>query len=234
MDFLYSNAPNLEETELVQAVTSHRLNSETNRRRFYDQIGLEPGQFVYCHQVHDNKVEVISRYSETYSLPLAKADAIITDQIDLVIAVFTADCIPIFVLDPGTCTIGIIHAGWRGTYKLITTETIRSLQKHFNTNPANCLVHLGISIQQNCYQVSQDLADQFERRFGPQVRTNDNRLNLQAANVQQLVSAGVPFESISISPLCTACRTDLFHSFRVERESAGRLVSLIRLLPISD
>ena len=233
MDSLYVNALNLEETGLVQAITSHRLDSQSDRRRFYDQIRLEPEQFVSCHQVHGNKVEVIFRSPETCPLPLAEADAIVTNQVDLVIAVFTADCIPIFILDPHTCSIGIIHAGWRGTYKFITTEAIQSMQKHFGTNPANCLIHLGISIQQSCYQVSQDLADQFERHFGPDVRTSDNKLNLQTANVQQLVNVGVPFESISISPLCTACRTDLFYSFRVEGESAGRLVSFIRLLPNS-
>ena len=234
MGFLYSNALNLEKTGLVQAVTSRRLDSKADRKRFYDQIRLRPEQLVYCRQVHGNKVWVISRYPETYPLPLTEADAMVTDQIDLVIAVFTADCIPIFILDTQTCSIGIIHAGWRGTYKLVTTEAIQSMQEHFGTDPANCLVHLGVSIQQNCYQVSQDLADQFERHFGPEVRTIDNKLNLQAANVQQLVNAGVPFESISISPLCTACRTDLFYSFRMERERAGRLVSLIRLLPDFD
>ena len=108
MDSLYVNALNLEETGLVQAITSHRLDSQSDRRRFYDQIRLEPEQFVSCHQVHGNKVEVIFRSPETYPLPLAEADAIVTNQVDLVIAVFTADCIPIFILDPHTCSIGII------------------------------------------------------------------------------------------------------------------------------
>ena len=236
MGSLYSNALNLEETGLVQALTSHRLDSQSDRRRFYDQVRLGPEQLVFCRQVHGNKVEVVLQPSRPYPypLPLAEADAIITNQVDLAIAVFTADCIPVFILDLCTCSIGIVHAGWRGTYKLISAKAIQSMQKHFGTKPVNCLVYLGVSIQQSCYQVSQDLADQFERHFGPDVRTSDNKLNLHFANIKQLVNVGVPFESISVSPLCTACRPDLFYSFRVERESTGRLISLIRLLPNSD
>ena len=133
MGSLYSNALNLEETGLVQALTSHRLDSQSDRRRFYDQVRLGPEQLVFCRQVHGNKVEVVLQPSRPYPypLPLAEADAIITNQVDLAIAVFTADCIPIFILDLCTCSIGIVHAGWRGTYKLISAKAIQSMQKHF-------------------------------------------------------------------------------------------------------
>ena len=99
MGSLYSNALNLEKTGLVQALTSHRLDSQSDRRRFYDQVRLGPEQLVSCRQVHGNKVEVILQPSRPYPLPLAEADAIITNQVDLAIAVFTADCITIFILD---------------------------------------------------------------------------------------------------------------------------------------
>jgi len=248
---LYHPIPTLEKTGLVQAATSirhggvshppyHSLNlanhvgddSEAvsaNRGIFFDQVGLEAKKFIYCHQIHSGRVLFVEPFIHPPQLPFAEGDAMITVHPSLALGVFTADCVPVFILDIATPAIGIAHAGWRGTLSGIAAKTLNAMQKHFGTLPTNCLAHLGPSIQKCCYTVSMELADRFARAFGSQVRSDENRLDLQTANVQQLLQTGMPPHAISISPFCTACRTDVFYSHRAESGQTGRMLSLIRL-----
>lgn len=248
---LYYPIPTLEKTGLVQAATSirhggvsrppyHSLNlanhvgddSEavsTNRGIFFDQVGLEAQKFIYCHQIHSARVLLVEPLIPPPQTPLAEADAMITAHPSFALGVFTADCVPVFILDIATPAIGIAHAGWRGTLAGIAAETLNAMQKHFGTLPTNCLAHLGPSIQKCCYTVSIELADRFERAFGSQVRSEENRLDLQTANVQQLLQSGVPLHATSVTDFCTACRTDVFYSHRAEGGQTGRMLSLIRL-----
>jgi YfiH family protein len=248
---LYHTIPTVEKTGLVQAITSmrhggvsqppyHSLNLAdsvddhpeaviANRCIFFDQIGLDIQNFVFCRQIHSDCVRLVNRVDTSSSLPLAEADAMITNQPSLALGVFTADCIPIFIVDIVTPAIGIVHAGWRGTLAGITTKTIKAMERHFATEPSNCLAHLGPSIQKCCYTVSSLLADKFQDTFGPEVRCGKGALSLQMANLLQLRQVGLPQAAISIAQLCTACRTDLFYSHRAEGGNTGRMLSLIRL-----
>ncbi|MCZ6681479.1 MAG: peptidoglycan editing factor PgeF [Candidatus Poribacteria bacterium] len=240
-----------EKTGLVQAVTSirrggvsrapyHSLNLgahvdddsaavSVNRQIFFRQIGLDARHFVHCRQIHSNRVWFIDPAAPLLQASPVEADAIITAHPSLAPGVFTADCVPIFILDAATPAIGMVHAGWRGTLTEIAAQTIRAMREHFGTAPSACLAHLGPSIQKCCYTVSISLADQFEQAFGPRVRSDECTLDLQTANANQLLQAGVPPDAISVSPFCTACRTDLFYSHRAEGGRTGRMLSLIRL-----
>ncbi len=244
----YDSISELEETGLVQAATSlrhsgvsycpyHSLNLADhvgdepeavmeNRRIFFDHIGVDADNFAYCRQIHSAHVIC----APAPQAPLPEADAMITTHVDLTLGVFTADCVPVFILDPVTPAIGIAHAGWRGTLAGIAAKTINAMRRYFGTSASNCMVHLGPSIQQCCYTVSQELADQFENAFGTSVRSEDCRLSLQNAIVQQLIQIGVPAFNISVSLLCTGCRTDLFFSHRAEEGQTGRMLSFTRLL----
>jgi polyphenol oxidase len=251
MATLYHPIRELEATGIVQAVIStrhggvsnapyHSLNLGAhvgdnpqevteNRRIFFNQIGLEPENLVYCRQIHSNTVIHIDRSDTSRKTQLAEADAMITTHADLPLGVFTADCVPVFILDPVTPAIGLAHAGWRGTLACIAAKTVQSMERHFGTTAADCIIHLGPSIQQCCYTVSKGLASQFEAVFGNSVRTGACALNLQNANVDQLVQIGVRPDAISASILCTACRTDIFYSHRAEKGLTGRMLSFIRL-----
>jgi polyphenol oxidase len=241
----------LQATGIVQAVTStrrggvsdapyHSLNLGAhvgdnpqavteNRRIFFDQIGLKPQRLICCRQIHSDTVIHINRSDISRKTPPAEADAMITTHADLPLGIFTADCVPVFILDPVTPAIGLAHAGWRGTLACIAAKTVQSMECHFQTSAADCLVHLGSSIQQCCYTVSEALADRFEEVFGNCVRTEAHALSLQNANVRQLTQVGVRPEAISASAFCTACRTDIFYSHRAENGQTGRMLSLIKL-----
>ena len=248
---LYHTISTFEKTGLVKAVTSirhggvsqppyHWLNLAdsvedhpaavtANRRIFFNQIGLDVQDFVFCRQIHSDCVRLVDRIITPSVLPLAEADAMITTQPSLALGVFTADCVPIFILDIVTPAIGIGHAGWRGTLAGIAAKVIEAMQRHFGTHPSDCLAYLGPSIQKCCYTVSPALADRFEDAFGSEVRYSKRALSLQMANVLQLRQMGLLPGAISVTQFCTACRTDLFYSHRAEGGKTGRALSLISL-----
>ena len=140
---------------------------------------------------------------------------------------------PVFVFDSQTPAIGIAHAGWRGTLSRIAAKTVMAMTETFGTQPKNCQIYLGASIQKCCYVVRQDLADQFACAFGDEVKTETHFLDLHYANRAQLVRQGVPSKAIVASPYCTSCRTDLFYSYRAESNGLAnqtrRMVSAIGL-----
>ncbi len=198
----------------------------TNRKILFQQTGLKNWQ--YCRQVHGNCVIAVDAPTGASLEPPPEADALISACRGVALGIFTADCVPIFILDIETPAIGIAHAGWRGTFARVAVNTLAQMKACFGTVIENCRVHLGPAIQKCCYTVSAELLTQFAERFGCSVH-DGTHLNLQAANVNQLVEAGLPATSISISPLCTACRTDLFYSHRAENGQTGRMLSYIQL-----
>ena len=198
----------------------------TNRKILFQQTGLK--NVRYCRQVHGNCVIGVDDTTEVSLENLPEADALISACRGIALGIYTADCVPIFILDIETPAIGIAHAGWRGTFARIAVNTLTQMKARFGTVVENCRIHLGPSIQKCCYTVSTELLTQFAERFGSTVRDGTN-LSLQAANAHQLIETGLPATSISISPLCTACRTDLFYSHRAENGQTGRMLSYIQL-----
>jgi len=197
-----------------------------NRERFFQQTGLTV--LYYCHQIHSTFViEVASNTRAILDNP-PEADGLVTTQREGALGVFTADCVPIFILDAATPAIGIAHAGWRGTLARIAVNTLTRMKALYGTLATNCQIHLGPSIQKCCYTVGTQLLTKFTKHFGNSVGRGTN-LSLHVANVNQLLEIGVPGASISVSRFCTACRTDLFYSYRAENGRTGRMLSFIRL-----
>ena len=197
-----------------------------NREILFQKTGLT--DLRYCRQVHGTDViDGVDLPMPAATLP-PEADALVTDQREVALGIFTADCVPIFILDVATPAIGIAHAGWRGTLARIAVNTLTRMKTLFGTVATNCQIHLGPSIQQCCYTVSTALLTQFTDHFGSTVGSGRN-LSLQSANITQLVEIDIPITAISVSPFCTACRTDLFYSHRAEDGQTGRMLSFIRL-----
>ena len=199
---------------------------ETNRNILFQKTGLV--NLRSCRQIHSASVVHIDKDAQPLAEHTPEADALITARHNVALGIFTADCIPIFVLDVETPAIGIVHAGWRGTFVRIAVNAITQMNTRFGTHPKNCQIHLGPSIQKCCYTVSTELLTEFTEQFGSTVAYGTN-LSLQTTNVNQLIETGVLPDSISVSEFCTACRTDLFYSHRAENGQTGRMLSYIRL-----
>ncbi len=155
------------------------------------------------------------------------ADAFVTNQIGLPIAIRTADCVPVFIFDPTKKAAGLVHAGWKGTSHRIVEKTVEKMESLFDCWPQDLKIALGPAIRSCCYQVGPEFKDQFPDEITE--REEKFFLDLCLANQHQLIEVGVPRENIFDSGICTCCRKDYF-SFRRDGEKAGRMISLMELL----
>lgn len=149
---------------------------------------------------------------------LGQGDALLEDRAGSVIAVKTADCMPILLVDDTHRAVAAVHAGWRGTAAHIVAAAVAAMGEKFGTDPAGLHAAIGPGIGKCCYEVGPEVAVQ----FGEQGRAH---ISLSDANRTQLLSAGVTPERIYASNLCTMCLAEEFHSFRRDAEAAGRLYS---------
>ena len=154
---------------------------------------------------------------------LGTGDALLENTPGAVVAVKTADCIPLLLVDPGHRAVAAVHAGWRGTVAGIAQSAVAALGAHFGSLAGDLRAAIGPAIGKCCYEVGAEVA----ARFGV-----DGRAHIDLAETvrRQLEAAGVGGQRIYISGLCTQCRAGEFHSFRRDGAAAGRLYSFVGIL----
>ena len=215
----------------------------TNRRRFFGALGLDPSHVVRIRQVHGNDVLVVDQalagnerfprllLDDNYSY-----DAMVTDIPGLGLTISTADCHPIFVVDPHRPAVGAVHAGWRSSVKHIVGQALKKMGEVYGTDPADCFATLGPGIRDCCYQVDEPVIAPLQRAVrGWQScvkPAGEGRwmLDLAHLNIGLLHEVGLRRDRIFDTGLCTACRNDLFYSYRAEKPITGRMMSLITLI----
>jgi hypothetical protein len=182
-------------------------------------------------QIHSDTCHIIEEFRPASEPPL-RGDALISAG--LPVAVRVADCFPVLLADPFSGCVAAVHSGWRGTLAGILAKTIRGMSDRFGTKPSRLLVALGPAIRSCCYEVGSDLAASFSRVYPdvPLLRSHavhpaKSFLDLRAALGSQLEALKVPASQVFDLDVCTACRTDIFYSYRREGENAGRLMAVI-------
>ena len=227
-----------------------RENVRENRHRFQSAIGADQLVLVPLLQFHSDSILC---FDEPPTKP-SRADASITNRPGLLLAVQTADCVPILLADPRNRAVAAVHAGWRGTLRRIVAKAIGRMQMQFGTQPKDLLAAIGPAIGGCCYEVGTEVAAAFKAQFPnaaeffDELRTGDepnplqwlNRmppghqpppkkvlLDLPKANRLQLLEAGVASKNIFACNLCTRCRTDLLFSYRREASQSGRMMSVV-------
>ncbi|HRR42593.1 MAG TPA: peptidoglycan editing factor PgeF, partial [Syntrophales bacterium] len=166
-----------------------------------------------------------------------RCDAVLTARRGVALAVKTADCVPLLLVDREKQVVGVVHAGWRGTALGIAAKAVKTLKERFDSKPVDILAAIGPAVGACCYQVDGKVYDAFKKLSAVRERAFracqdvEGRwmLDLESANIIQLVEAGIPRENIFSAALCTSCRRDLFFSHRAERGGTGRHLSFIVL-----
>jgi polyphenol oxidase len=208
---------------------------------------------VTLRQIHSDIIHPInSRPRETLT-----GDGLLTATPGLLLAVQTADCLPVILVDPKTRAVGIFHAGWRGTLNRIVEKGVGEMKRYFGSRPHDLKAAIGPGIHACCYQVGEEVREKFESQFSyaaslfREVKESDPVrekypllflsvrppghtppltkifLDLVEANRQQLLAAGVSARNIEASSRCTNCRTDLLFSYRGENGKTGRLMGVV-------
>ncbi len=241
-------------------LTQHdtKVNVERNCALFLEKVGaIDPEgrawPLVQLRQIHSSVVHEVSAVSRK---PLA-GDGLVTDTANLLLAVRTADCVPILLVDVRRRVVGAIHAGWRGTVGRIVEKGISEMRRRFDTVPRDLRAAIGPCIRRCCYQVGADVRAEFESQFSysdqlfhesfdvnalparyPMLFLNQKasyhgdlgpeiHLDLVEANKRQLQDAGIREEYVSVVEGCTGCQTMRFFSHRVEFGQTGRLMAVI-------
>lgn len=187
---------------------------------------LSLSKVVNIRQVHGKRIIIATAKSYKDDDSIQQADAIITDEPDIPIAVRTADCLPIFLFDPKQKVIAIVHAGWRSTQKRIVEATLLKMKQRFKTHPADVKAAFGPALQNCCYEVTEEFLNYFPK----EIKRRDEKLFLDLAlvNRHQLTALGVLPRNIFDCKTCTFCAKNYF-SYRKDKEKAGRMLSLMML-----
>jgi hypothetical protein len=133
---------------------------EANRRNFLAALGADEMALVTLRQIHSDIIHEVT--TPEHSL---RGDALITRAPGLLLAVQTADCIPILLADAKHCVVAAVHAGWRGTLKRIAAKTLGRMRMLFGTRPADVTVALGPAIGRCCYEVGPEVVQAFAGQF---------------------------------------------------------------------
>ena len=211
---------------------------------------------IALRQFHSNLIVRTTAADQTRKLP-RKADGQITDEPGLLLAVQTADCIPVLVADPRQRAVAAFHAGWRGTAKRIVETGVGRMRLAFGSRPQDLVAAIGPGSGVCCYAVGEEVLSEFESQFtyarelfcevfsSDPIRTRYPMLfltqrapghsstgpslhvDLVEANRRQLLAAGLRAESIQVVRGCTQCHPELFFSHRASRGHAGRMMAVI-------
>ena len=215
-------------------------NIYENRRRF---LSLFEGEWALasCWQMHGVDVRVVTGVEDTRQPEKALGetvycDALTTDAPRILLGVKTADCVPVLLGDARTGACAAVHAGWRGTLASIVARAVESMSAGYGTRAEDVTAAIGPAANACCYEVGDEVITAFREKFADAddlfVRTRDGHalVDLHRANREQLIAAGVPRHNIYSAPLCTMCRTDLFFSYRREKQTAGRVGRLMSVV----
>jgi len=215
-------------------------NIYENRRRF---LKLFEGEWLLtgCWQVHGVDIRAVHSAADANQKPGVPGDdqycdALVSKTPNVLLAVKTADCVPVLIGDPVTRSFAAVHAGWRGTSASILPHAINKLTSEYGAEAANLRVAIGPAANSCCYEVGSDVMGVFKERFSgaeslfAATRDGHARIDLHRANREQLINAGVSANRIHVAPFCTMDRNDLFFSYRQEKKLHGRVGRLMSVI----
>ena len=213
----------------------------------------KPWPLVRLRQIHSDIIHRVDHPPEQ----LLTGDGLVTDTPHLLIAVQTADCLPVLLVDRKRRAVGAFHAGWRGTLARIVEKGVGAMRLHFGSEPGDLRAAIGPGIAACCYAVGEEVRDRFHAQFAyagdlfREVSESDPvrekypllfmtarapghseagrtiYLDLREASRRQLLAAGLRPADITALDFCTACHTDLFFSHRAEKGVTGRQMGVV-------
>jgi YfiH family protein len=191
-------------------------------------FGFDSSQLILLDQMQQDQILILKEPIATLPCSL-QYDALITNSPNTFLGILTADCLPIFVVDPKRKVIAAIHAGRQGTALRITAKALRKMEKEFSCLLTDVFIGMGPSIGSCCYEIDEKV---FYREWEPFSTSKGARkwmVDLAQINMAQMKSEGVKKEQISWIGLCTRCHSDLFFSYRKEGRT-GRQLSFIGMV----
>ncbi|MCL2566228.1 MAG: peptidoglycan editing factor PgeF [Defluviitaleaceae bacterium] len=220
-----------------RAKDESRENLTENYKRICAAASLSFDGLTFSYQEHGANIRTITASDRGKGLhkkrDYSNIDGLITNEPNICLTTFYADCTPVFLADPVTQAVGLIHAGWRSTYLEIAKRAVEEMVREYNTNPENILAGIGPSICCSCFEVDKPVYDKFAaytNYIAPKNQTADKYIiDLKGINSQMLIDAGLKESNIEISPLCTKCNDRLFYSHRRDGDNRGSMAAFMEI-----
>lgn len=217
-----------------------------NHRRLAQAVGYDYRRLVFSDQVHETVIRKITEEDAgkgiTRESDITETDGLMTNVKDLPLITFYADCVPVFFYDPVKEVVAMNHSGWRGTVKNISLHMVEALNKEYGCEASDLICVVGPSICQNCYEVSEDVAEAFQDAYLPEqydkmtkkIGNGKYLLDLHRANYYNLTGAGILPDHINVTDICTCCNPDFLFSHRASHGKRGNLGAVIMLKSTAD
>ncbi|HTW48290.1 MAG TPA: peptidoglycan editing factor PgeF [Acidobacteriaceae bacterium] len=236
--------------------TDTRENVIENRRRFLEALGAPEMEVLTLKQIHSSLVKRVI-VADAEATQGCKGDGMFTGEPGLLLAIQTADCIPVLVADVKRRAVAAFHAGWRGTLQRIVESGVGRMRSEFRSRPEDLIAAIGPGIAACCYAVGEEVRSEFASQFAyapglfREVSDSDPirdkypllfltarapghsnlgpelHLDLMEANRRQLLDAGLRAEAITTISDCTRCQNNRYFSYRAEQGFTGRLLSVV-------
>lgn len=260
----YITYPNLEKLDFIRHATSTRKggiskipylasmnlgfhtddNPETVRENFKifaDAAGIDVNNMVSSSQFHNANIRIASAADRGKGIlkPFdgEDFDALVTNEKNVALTIFGADCVPLLFADKENKAVGAAHCGWRGTYKELAPLVVKKMNVLYRSNPKNIFVAVAPCIHGCCYEVDAKLFGDFENKFAFLADTDAFRrengkfyLDLPKINKYLLMKNGVPEENILVSDLCSGCNFNELFSHRKSGGKRGIMASVIEIV----
>lgn len=188
-------------------------------------------------QTHSSNVRIITK--DNINNPLEDTDAVITNLKNVALVTISADCQNIIIYDKEKEVIANIHSGWKGTLNQILSKTIELMIKEYGTNPKDLIAYISPCIQKCCFEVDEELANEFQNKFNyinnfiskGEIKDDKQKYFIDTVkiNIEEMLKLGIQKNNIFTDNICTKCESNKYHSYRVDKEYAGRNCCLVAL-----
>ena len=173
-------------------------------------------------QIHSSAITCINTPGDYLA-----SDGLITDNPEIILSLEVADCVPMYLYEPNSQIIGLVHCGWRGTSEGIVSTTIRKMLE-MGANEKEVRLLLGPSIGFCCYEVEEEVADKFNNKATEKMENGKWKIGLHEEICLQLTEMGIHSSNIQTSDICTFESAD-FQSYRRDGFKARRMFAFMRL-----
>lgn len=215
-------------------------NVVKNHEIIANAIGFNPENIVASKQTHTTNVKIVSKKDCGKGIYRERdyddVDGMITNEKGIVLATYFADCVPLYMVDTKNKAIGLSHSGWRGTVGKIGKITLDLMKETYGTNPRDVIACIGPSICRDCYEVSEDVATEFEAAFKGRekdILTNKGngkyQLDLWECNYIIFKECGVYEENIHMPDICTCHNMEMMFSHRATQGRRGNLAAFLSI-----
>lgn len=212
-----------------------------NHRRLAKVVGYDETRLVFSDQVHTTKIHKVTEADcgkgITKVTDIIGVDGLVTDEPGIPLITFYADCVPLFFYDPVKKVVALAHSGWRGTAAGIGKIMLEYMNRQYGSRAEQVLCAIGPSICQKCYEISSDVAQEFQRTFTTEQYadfmqdTGNGKYHLDLWKVNQyiLLGAGITKEHLEITDICTCCNPQFLFSHRASQGKRGNMGAVIML-----